>query len=273
MVVFGNLDISFITELPKGRREIITKIVDPENRDKAYAFIRGEVRKGRQVYVVCPRIEASNPEKRDGVKSESGSKTLWDDVRAVEEEYEKLSEKIFPDLKVTMLHGKLKSQEKDEVMKKFSAGKNDILVSTSVIEVGVDVPNATIMMIESADRFGLAQLYQFRGRVGRGERQSFCFLFTDTHTKSARERLESLLTAKNSFELAEKDLQIRGPGELLGDVQSGMPDIAMKAIQNPKLLKSAEEISREIMKDDPELKGHSKLKKRLDEFGEEIHLE
>ena len=289
MTVFGNLDISLITELPKGRREIITKIVDTENRDKAYAFIRGEVRKGRQVYVVCPRIEKA---RNDGIVGNVGDEQVqrakqsdkrsdptvrtyssWDDVKAVEEEYEKLSKKVFPDLRVGMLHGKLKSQDKDEVMKKFVAGESDILVSTSVIEVGIDVKNATIMMIESADRFGLAQLYQFRGRVGRGEHQSFCFLFTESELKISHDRLESLLTAKNSFELAEKDLAIRGPGEFLGEAQSGMPDLAMKAIQNPKLLKSAEDVSREIINKDPELTNYPELKKRLSEFGNKIHLE
>ena len=265
MTVFGNLDMSLITELPKGRREIITKIVDPDNRDKAYAFIRGQVQKGRQVYVVCPRIEASN--------SESEVRTAWDDVKAVEEEYEKLSKKTFPDLRVAMLHGKLKSAEKADTMKAYSGGETDILVSTSVIEVGIDVPNATIMMIESAERFGLAQLYQFRGRVGRGEHQSFCFLFTESHTANSHKRLTSLINAKNSFELAEKDLEIRGPGEFLGDSQSGLPDIAMTAIQNPKLLKSAQEKAQSIFHKDPELKNHPELKKRLDEFGEKIHLE
>jgi len=199
--------------------------------------------------------------------------TPWDDVKAVEEEYEKLSKIVFPDLKVAMLHGKLKSSEKAEVMDVFSSGNTDVLVSTSVIEVGVDVPNSTIMMIESAERFGLAQLYQFRGRVGRGEHQSFCFLFTDSHTDAVRKRLKSLIDAKNSFELAEKDLEIRGPGELLGDSQSGLPDIAMSAIKNPKLLKVAIEKAHEIIKKDPELKNHPELKKRLGAFSESIHLE
>lgn len=280
MSIFGNLDLSLITELPAGRREIITKIVNPENRDKAYAFIRGEVRKGRQVYVVCPRIEASN--------GESENKTVWDDVKAVKEEYEKLSKKVFPDLRVAMLHGKLPAKggsppkdgqaasggkSKDEIMEDFKDGKTDLLVSTSVIEVGVDVPNATIMMIESADRFGLAQLYQFRGRVGRGEKQSFCFLFTESNTPTVHKRLDSLLSAKNSFELAEKDLEIRGPGEFLGSSQSGLPDIAMKAIENPKLLKVAEEKAREITKNDPKLENHPELEKQLSVFGGRIHLE
>ena len=273
MTVFGNLDLSIIKELPKGRREIITKIVAPENRPKAHAFIRGQVRRGRQVFVICPRIE-----KVEG--------TSWNEVKAVKEEYEKLAKNVFPDLRVAMLHGKLKSEEKAKIMSAFAnlpAGKAgasadkseriDILVTTSVVEVGVDVPNATIMMIEGAERFGLAQLYQFRGRVGRGEHQSFCFLFTDSKAQTTEERLKSLLTAKNGFELAEYDLAIRGPGEFLGEAQTGMPDIALKAIQNPELLKVAQEKAEEIIKKDPELKKYPTLKTRLNQFEKEIHLE
>ena len=266
MTVFGNLDVSLITELPKGRKKIITKVVDSVNREKAYAFIRGEVRKGRQVYVICPRIET--PE-----ENQNGEKSSWDDVKAVKDEYEKLDKKIFPDLRVGVLHGKLKSAEKDDVMKKFASGDIDLLVSTTVVEVGVDVPNATIMMIEGAERFGLAQLYQLRGRVGRGEKQSFCFLFSESSSPFSKQRLEALLKAENSFELAEMDLEIRGPGEFLGQMQSGMPDSAMLALQNPELLKSTKDIAEKIFSEDPELTTHPAIKKRLDQFGEEIHLE
>jgi ATP-dependent DNA helicase RecG len=158
-------------------------------------------------------------------------------------------------------------------MKKFSEGKTDILVSTSVVEVGVDIPNATIMMVEGAERFGLAQLYQFRGRVGRGEHQSFCFLFSDAPGKNTRERLDSLMTAKSGFELAEKDLEIRGPGEFLGQSQTGVPDLAMKAVQNPELLKSSRESAEEILGKDPELQNSPLLKIRLEKFEKEVHLE
>src|SRR3989344_2960762 len=177
IAIFGDLDLSIIDELPKGRREIITKVVAGENRGKAYAFIRGQVRQGRQVYVICPRIE--KPEEDVDYKT-----MLTYDAKAVEEEYEKLSRKVFPDLRVAMLHGKLKSAEKAKTMSDFAEHKSDILVSTSVIEVGVDVPNATIMMIEGTERIGLAQLYQFRGRVGRSDMQSFCFLFTESGAMS-----------------------------------------------------------------------------------------
>ncbi len=285
--VFGDLDLSLISELPKGRKNIITKIVDPSNRDKAYAFIRGEVRKGKQVFVVCPRIESRVPDPND--PNTSGSTNLQNsysghldkfvvsdrlsEVKSVKEEYEKLAKEVFPDLRVAMLHGKLKSDEKKKVMTDFAQGETDILVSTSVIEVGVDVPNATIMMIEGAERFGLAQLYQFRGRVGRGEKQSFCFLFTESSSKTTSQRLQALLTAKNGFELAEEDLKIRGPGEFLGQSQTGLPDHAMRALQSPELLKEARAAAEEILKDDPALENYPLLKERLGRFKKEIHLE
>ncbi len=281
LTVFGDLDLSIIDELPKGRKEIITKIVAPENRDKAYAFIRGQVKKGRQVFVICPRIEPSQISETEIISEEElaqlkfrtkRSILAWE-TKAVKEEYEKLSNKTFPDLKVAMIHGKLKAKEKNEVMQKFKEGETDILVSTSVVEVGVDVPNATIMMIEGSDKFGLAQLYQFRGRVGRDKHQSFCFLFSDSQSKFVYNRLQSLIDAKNGFELAEKDLAIRGPGEFLGEAQTGMPDLAMKAVKNPNLVKSAREAAQEIIKKNPSLKSYPELKSRLEEFRKEIHLE
>ena len=271
LTIFGDLDLSIISELPKGRKEIITKIVAPANRDKAYAFIRGQVRKGRQVFVICPRIEPTQIDVDIDVNLRK-SALLWE-TKAVKEEYEKLSKKVFPDLRVGLLHGKMKAKEKAEIMKQFNNGAIDILVSTSVVEVGVDIPNATIMMIEGSERFGLAQLYQFRGRVGRGEHQSFCFLFTDSSAKITYQRLHSLLEAKNGFELAEKDLQIRGPGEFLGESQTGMPDLAMKAIQNPDLVKSSRQTALMIIEKDPELKNYPLLKERLEIFEREIHLE
>ncbi|MEK7168369.1 MAG: ATP-dependent DNA helicase RecG, partial [Patescibacteria group bacterium] len=277
LTIFGDLDLSIIDELPKGRKEIITKIVAPADRDKAYVFIREQVKKGRQIFVICPRIEFA-PANETGIENDETlpidfRKRMWLEIRAVKEEYEKLSQKTFPDLRVMMLHGKMKAKEKTEIMKKFKDGEIDILVSTSVVEVGVDIPNATIMMIEGSDRFGLAQLYQFRGRVGRGEHQSFCFLFADSSSQTTRKRLHSLIEAKNGFELAEKDLAIRGPGEFLGESQTGIPDLAMKAVQNPELVKSGREAAEMILKKDPELKNYPLLKKRLDSFEKKVHLE
>ncbi len=264
LTLFGDLDLSLITELPKDRKPIVTKVVSPENREKAYAFIRGQVKRNRQIFVICPRIER-------GEKNETDPGLL--EIKSVKEEFEKLSKKIFPDLKVAMLHGRMPAKEKEKIMKDFRERKSDILVSTSVVEVGVDIPNATIMMIESADRFGLAQLYQFRGRVGRGEQQSFCFLFTESAAGSVKKRLESIVKAKNGFELAEKDLALRGPGEFLGAAQTGMPDLAMKALENLELVKEAREEALVILKKDPELKNYPTLQKRLAEFKKETHWE
>jgi len=287
MTVFGDLDLSIISELPKGRKSIVTKIVDPENRDKAYAFIRGQVRKGRQAFVICPRIETDDSNEKIKNQNEKLSERQLAilEVKNVKEEYDKLTKKVFPDLRVAMLHGKMPAssstkrglascgKSKEETMNDFTAGETDILVATSVVEVGVDVPNATIMMVEGSERFGLAQLYQFRGRVGRGVHQSFCFLFTESPTRRAHERLKSILTAKNGFELAEKDLKFRGPGEFLGKEQTGMPDIAMNALQNPGLIASARGAAESVLKKDPNLKTLPNLKAKFKKFREKVHFE
>lgn len=273
LTLFGDLDISIIDELPTGRKEIITKIVSPQKRNAAYQFIREQVKKCRQVFVICPRIEKFEEDDNGRDPGEDKRKMLWSEVKNVTEEYEKLSKKIFPDLRVGMLHGKLKSKEKEEVMKKFADGALDILVSTSVVEVGIDVPNATVMMVEGADRFGLSQLYQFRGRVGRGEHQSYCLLFTDSDSLAAKQRLNALIKAKNGFELAEYDLKLRGPGQFLGDKQTGMPDLAMKSLNNIALVKDARLAAGEIIRKDPELYTWPALKSKFEEFQKEVHLE
>ncbi|MBI5147869.1 MAG: ATP-dependent DNA helicase RecG [Parcubacteria group bacterium] len=279
LAVFGDLDLSIIDELPKGRKKILTKVVAPENRNKAYDFIREQIKKGRQAFVICPRIEQTTDDQRPtagniGKFPAAGRRTPANlEIKSVKEEYEKLSKKVFPDLKIAMLHGKMKAKEKEEIMKKFAGGKIDVLVSTSVVEVGVDVPNATIMMIESADRFGLASLHQFRGRVGRGEHQSFCLLFTDSVFETTRKRLEAVSAAKNGFELAERDLEIRGPGELLGKEQSGLPDLMMRALKNAALIKEARREAEKIIAKDSSLKQYPLLQNRLLKFKEKIHLE
>ncbi len=276
LTIFGDLDVSIIDELPKGRKEISTKIVPPEHRQNAYEFIRQQIKQGRQAFVICPRIEKSEEGKHEEERAEGSvdkRKNLWAEVKNVTEVHESLSKKIFPDLRVAMLHGKLKSPEKAQIMSEFSAGATHILVSTSVIEVGVDVPNAAIMMVEGADRFGLSQLYQFRGRVGRGEHQSYCLLFTDATSDVTAHRLNALLKAKNGFELAEEDLAIRGPGEFIGDKQTGIPDIAMRALNNMELVKAAREAAQEILKSDKELSGYAPLRAALTAFQKQIHLE
>lgn len=274
LAIFGDLDVSTINELPKGRKAIITKIVDPINRPKAYGFIKQQIAAGRQAFFIYPRIE-SEPVQGELTTEllTKDKKTIVAEVKAVKAEYERLSKTVFPDLRVAMLHGKMKPAEKTKIMAEFKAGKTDVLISTSVIEVGVDVPNATIMVIEGADRFGLAQLYQFRGRVGRGEHQSFCFLFADATGETTMARLNALLEAKNGFELAEKDLELRGPGQFLGDKQTGMPDVAMDSISDVRLVKAARDSAQKILEKDSTVAAYPALKAKLDEVASKVHLE
>jgi len=257
LTVYGDLDLSVLDEMPRGRQKIITKLVAPGNRNLAYKFIKEQIEKGRQAFVICPLIEESD--------------VL--EVRSATEEYEKLKNEIYPDLEIGLLHGKMRPKDKESVMKKFSAGGINILVSTSVVEVGIDVPNATVMLIEGADRFGLAQLHQFRGRVGRGEHQSFCFLFTDSTASSAHRRLKALIKCSNGFELAEKDLEIRGPGELVGIRQSGLPDLAMASLSDTELIRSTREEAKNFLSKNPSLSKFQELAKRMKKMKEEIHFE
>ncbi|MBI2450393.1 MAG: ATP-dependent DNA helicase RecG [Candidatus Nealsonbacteria bacterium] len=269
LTLYGDLDLSLIDQLPKGRKKIITKIVSPEERRKTYDFIREEIKNGRQAFVICPRIESK-------ALCEAGLHTTpssWAGVKAVEEEYEKLSKEIFPDLSVAMLHGKMPGLEKERTMQNFKNKKIDILVSTSVVEVGVDVPNASVMMIEGADRFGLAQLHQFRGRVGRSIYQSYCFLLTDSPSGKTNLRLKALVNCENSFELAEKDLEIRGPGDFTGTRQWGIPDLIMGSLRNVFLVEKTRNAAKEILMQDPLLKNYPLFRERLSRFREKIHLE
>jgi len=254
-----------IKEMPKGRKKIITKIIPPEKRKNAYDFIREEVKSGRQVFVICPRIEPMRPDLVNEVGSHS-----WAEVKAVKEEYEKLKKEIFPDLNVGMLHGKMKTEEKEKALLSFKKRKTDILVSTSVIEVGIDFPNATIMMIEGADKFGLAQLHQFRGRVGRGKDQSYCFLFSDF---SHNPRLKAMTLFQDGFTLAEKDLKLRGPGDLIGQRQWGIPNFVMASMGNLELIEKTRTDAKEILIKDSELKKYPLLRERLKKFRGRIHLE
>lgn len=257
LAIFGDLDLSLITQMPRGRKKIITKIVAPAGRTQAYEFIRNQINEGRQAFVICPLVEES--EKIEG--------------KAAKKEQEKLQKEIFPDLKISLLHGKMKGKEKEKVMQTFKDREADILVSTSVVEVGIDIPNATVMLIEGADRFGLAQLYQFRGRVGRGEHQSYCFLFTDSTAKTTRQRLKALITAKNSFELAEEDLKIRGPGDFIGSRQSGMPSFAMASLSDLEFVKSVRKEVESVLLKDPDLTSNSLLREKYENFRKEIHFE
>lgn len=261
MTIYGDLDLSLIDELPEGRKKIITKIVKPQERTQAYRFIEKEVKNGKQVFVICPRIEKTE-------NSPEGT-----EVKAVTEEYKKLSQDIFPKLKVGMLHGKMAKTEKEEVMRKFKFKRIDVLVATSVVEVGVDVPNATVMMIEGADRFGLAQLHQFRGRVGRSDSQSYCFLLSESNSQGTNRRLAALLTLDSGFALAERDLKLRGPGDFAGTKQWGIPDFAMEQLTNLALVQEARNTAQEILEKDIALKQYPLLKARVQELREKLHLE
>jgi ATP-dependent DNA helicase RecG len=257
LVFYGDLNISQLKEMPKGRKKIDTKIIFPKERQEIYEFIRKEVKKGRQAFVICPLIEESE----------------IIETRAAEKEFERLSKKIFPDLRMALLHGRKKSVEKKEIMVNFTKKKIDILVSTSVIEVGIDVPNATIMMIEGSERFGLAQLHQLRGRVGRGKYKSYCFLLTEMPSRTVISRLRALTRIEDGFKLAEKDLAIRGPGDFIGHRQSGIPDLIMASLKDINLINLAKKEASLLLKKDPELINYPLLKAKLQQMASKIHLE
>jgi len=223
LTLYGDLDLSVIDQLPPGRQEVKTKWLKPGQRDSAYAFICRQIASGRQAFIICPLIEESEVIQ----------------ARAAVAEYERLSEEVFPDLRLGLLHGRMPAVEKDKVMRQFRCGELDILVSTPVVEVGIDVPNATVMLVESADRFGLSQLHQFRGRVGRGEEQSYCMLLAQSPSAVAKERLDIIEKTQDGFVLAEEDLKLRGPGEFFGTRQSGLPDLRMAKLSDVGLLELA----------------------------------
>jgi len=248
LTIFGDLDLSIIDELPASRKKIITKLVNSKNRTKAYKFIFDQIQSGRQVFVVCPLIDPSD---KLGVKS-------------VTKEYEKLNTQVFPNIEMGLLHGKLKKDEKQTTIQNFLNKKTKILVSTTVIEVGIDIANASVMMIEDADRFGLAQLHQLRGRVGRSEHQSYCLIFTDNANEKTIERLRALVNSENGFELAEKDLELRGPGHVYGTIQSGyMSELRIAKLTDYDINAMAKESAEQIFNADPELKNYPILKSLL----------
>ncbi|MBZ0189719.1 MAG: ATP-dependent DNA helicase RecG, partial [Candidatus Obscuribacterales bacterium] len=248
MTLHGDLDVSEIDELPPGRKAVVTKFVRPGQRRELFEFVLKEVAAGRQIYVVFPLID----------ESESLS------AKAATIEFEKLKN-TYKNLRFGLMHGKLKPQEKDETMEQFREGNFDVLVSTTVIEVGVDVPNATTMIIENADRFGLAQLHQLRGRVGRGSDQSYCFLSSESKSQTTRERLSILTQTNDGFVVAEKDLEIRGPGEFLGYRQSGLPDLVLADLVNDtSILEDARNTAIAVIKHDPELEKNPRLRELLD---------
>jgi ATP-dependent DNA helicase RecG len=237
LTLYGDLDISVIDEIPPGRQAVKTKWLRPQQRDSAYTFIRRQVADGRQAFIICPLIEES-----EAVAAQ-----------AAVVEYERLSQEVFPDLSLGLLHGRLSAGEKDEVMNRFRSGGMDIMVSTPVVEVGIDVPNATVMLVESADRFGLSQLHQFRGRVGRGQEQSYCMLLAENPSEVGRERLGIIENIQDGFKLAEEDLRLRGPGEFFGTRQSGLPDLRMAKLSDVALLEMARNEATDLFQADPGL--------------------
>lgn len=255
LAFFGELDISVLDEMPKNRKPIITKTTENNERKKVYDFVVQEIKNGRQAYIIFPLVEQSE---------------ALSEVKAATQEHKRLSENVFPQLRLGLLHGKLKASEKEKVMSDFKEKLYDILVATSVVEVGVDVPNSTIMIIEHADRFGLSQLHQFRGRVGRGQFQSYCFLFTDSNTKKSSNRLQALVKSNNGFDIAQKDLEIRGPGQFFGTRQSGMGDISMENITNVKLIEISKKHAENVFS---HLSNFPLLSAKLEHFTKHVHLE
>ncbi len=268
--LFSDLDISIIKEMPKGRKPVKTKFVSEENRDKTYEFIKNQVGSGRQVFVICPLIEESASTLQSGSSAKNIS--LFEiDKKSVVKEYKKLNEKVFPSLRIGMLHGKMKSREKDAVMSKFANKELDILVSTSVVEVGVDIANATTMMIEDAEKFGLAQLHQFRGRVGRDKHQSYCFVFSSSKNPQTISRLKSFENILDGFELAEIDLKNRGAGQIFGKIQSGHFDFIHADLSDRILVSRATKAAKELVS-----RGIDKypfVERKLEEIENARHME
>jgi ATP-dependent DNA helicase RecG len=262
LTIYGDLDISALDTMPSGRKPVKTELVQPDKRDSAYETMRKELDIGRQGYVICPRISDPDPDEEQKLQ-----------LRSVTAEAKRLQEKVFPEYTIGVMHSKMTKQKKEEVMKEFANHEIDILVSTSVIEVGVNVPNASVMIIEGAERFGLSQLHQLRGRVMRASHQPYCFLFSESMGDITEKRLKSFLEAKNGFELAEMDLNLRGAGDLLGAKQWGISDLAMHALRNIKLVEYAREEAKEIIAKDPELKNHVNLKKHIELLAKAPHLE
>ncbi|MBI5080833.1 MAG: ATP-dependent DNA helicase RecG, partial [Chloroflexi bacterium] len=252
LTVYGDLDVSILDEMPPGRLPIDTRVIYINERERAYAFIRKQIVEGRQAFIICPLVEES-----DRIEA-----------KAAVDEHARLQKHVFPDLKLGLLHGRMKADEKDEVMESFRNGETHILVSTSVVEVGVDIPNASVTLIEGASRFGLAQLHQFRGRVGRGAHQSYSLLISEADPKTPDVRLKAMEDTQDGFVLAEKDLEIRGPGEFLGTRQAGFGELRMAKLTDVPLIALARRESDAVFADDPNLQKpeHKLLSERLAEF-------
>jgi ATP-dependent DNA helicase RecG len=281
LTIYGDLDLSIIDQMPSGRKKVITTIVAPNKRNTAYESIRQELRAGRQAYVICPRIDPPSPAGSEET-SEPDFATLQ--MKNVTTEAKRLSKEVFPEYRIGIMHSKMTKQKKEDIMQQFKDRELDILVSTSVIEVGVNVPNATSIIIEGAERFGLAQLHQLRGRVIRSTHQSYCYLFASDTKRSTSakatggqgktmDRLKALVQAKNGFELAELDLALRGSGMLSGEKQWGITDLGMEAIKNIKMVEAARAEAKRIIADDRELSGYPHLAETLRNKNLDLHFE
>lgn len=265
LTIYGDLDLTILDQMPAGRKPIITEIVLPGERENTYEKIKEELKKGRQLYVICPRIDVPDPTKESAIIAKS-----------VTEEAERLERDVFPEYKdkIGILHSKMLPADKEYVMDQFKQDKIKILVATSVVEVGVNVPNATVIIIEGAERFGLAQLHQLRGRVIRSNDQAYCYVFADSKTDKTIQRLKAFKNSSNGFELAEFDLKLRGPGELSGNKQWGISDIGMEALKNIKMVEAARTEAEYLLKNDFDLEKYPILKERLEHRKEEeIHFE
>ena len=249
LIIYGDLDVSVVDELPPGRTPVDTFVVGEDKRQRMYNFVRKLVAEGRQAYIVCPAVEEGETGGEDQVPGSPAA-----DLKAAVTYAENLRIQVFPDLRVGLVHGKMKSREKDAVMTAFAAGDLDVLVSTTVIEVGVDVPNAALMIVENADRFGLSQLHQLRGRVGRGKHQSYCVLVTSTRSADSCERLRVLSRTNDGFQIAEEDLRLRGPGDFFGSRQHGLPQLGIADLAGDmRVLKEAQRAAEELLRVDPGL--------------------
>ncbi len=262
LTIYGDLDLSLLDEMPAGRKQIITEIITPNKRAETYEEIRKELVRGRQLYVICPRIFEPDPEEE-----------LALNVKSAVEEAKRLKKEVFREYEIGVLHSKMSKEKKEKVMEDFTSGDIQILCATSVVEVGVNVPNATIIIIEGAERFGLAQLHQLRGRVIRSSYQAYCYIFAEAKSEKTISRLKALKTAKNGFELAELDLTLRGAGELGGSKQWGISDLGMEAIKNIKMVEAARTEAIRLIAEDPELSKYPLLKQKVHEKAGEFHFE
>ncbi len=262
LTMYGDLDLTLLDESPAGRKPIITELVLPNGREEVYNKVRRELAEGRQAYVICPRIDEPDPDKELALNAKS-----------VKEEAKRLKKSVFPEYTIDILHSRMSPKDKDVIMADFKEGKIKILCATSVVEVGVNVPNATVILIEGAERFGLAQLHQLRGRVMRSTHQAYCYAFTETNSVKSIERLKALQNAKNGFELAELDLAQRGSGALAGLRQWGVSDIAMEALRNLKMVEAARTEAVRLIEEDADLSRYPDLKKEVEMRKKDMHFE